>query len=661
MERENSSRLLYLLFGVGILLVIVSVILLIISRYTQTNAVSENIVDTGEDGLVSVYLPEKNAIVVGYTANKIRLYDTDGHITWTVETGGSVRSVCVDQTSEEIYAVCEDGTLLKLDYNGNKIGEVTLRGKGMDIAYSKQAKTLAAVYGIGVSNQRYYIGLFDRNLDKLMEYQTNMDTYAVAINQDGSSAYYGTRDSRVGKVDASGNLVWEVYTNYVVRDLAFSNVSGCLLAADENGFVYSFSDVNGEKEWEYQISNVSLAYIAADDINDVILAGDRNGKLHSLSFKGQYLGSALLGNGTVSAVTISDTDNKYIGVSGSAVVSIDSFKNKKIGSVDTGLAGVIILPAAIAAIIVIALIYQYKNNTKAHNVMHLMNKGRIAYIMLIPTFSLLVVFIYIPIISGLAGAFTNWSPARPLKFIGIDNFKKMITDVYVWVGINNMLKITFTSLAKTMIFPFLAACLITHLRSGNLKYVYRTGFILTTIVPGVASAMLWKMIFDPNIGLINNVLQVVGLGQFQRAWLGEENTAIWAIIFMGFPWIGVFPFLVFYGGLISISNEIYDSARVDGVNVFSRLFRIEIPLLTPQIRMLLLLSVIGSLQDYGGIYLLTRGGPGRSTYVPALEVFYNVSTFGEYGYASAIGLMLFVFIMLLTQLILRIPTVQDEK
>jgi ABC-type sugar transport system permease subunit len=77
--------------------------------------------------------------------------------------------------------------------------------------------------------------------------------------------------------------------------------------------------------------------------------------------------------------------------------------------------------------------------------------------------------------------------------------------------------------------------------------------------------------------------------------------------------------------------------------------------------MLLLLSVIGSLQDYGGIYLLTRGGPGRSTYVPALEVYFNVSSFGEYGYASAIGLMLFVFIMLLTLLILRIPTVQDEK
>jgi ABC-type sugar transport system permease subunit len=360
-------------------------------------------------------------------------------------------------------------------------------------------------------------------------------------------------------------------------------------------------------------------------------------------------------------MTITDSEDKYVGVSGSSIVSIDSFSNKKINSADTGLAGTIILPVAIAAIIAIILIYQYKNNVKAHNVMHLMNKGRVAYFMLIPTFSLLAVFIYIPIAGGLGGAFTNWSPARPLQFTGIDNFKKMATDVYVWVGLNNMLKITFTSLAKTMIFPLLTACLIVHLKSGTLKYAYRTGFILTTIIPGVAAVMLWQMMFDPNIGLINNILQVAGLGQFQRAWLGEERTAIWAIIFMGFPWIGVFPFLVFYGGLISISNEIYDSAKVDGVNIISRFFRIELPLLTPQIRMLLLLSVIGSLQDYGGIYLLTSGGPGRSTYVPALEVFFNVSTFGEYGYASAIGLMLFVFIMLLTQLILRIPTVQDEK
>jgi ABC-type sugar transport system permease subunit len=659
MKIKNS--LLGLLFGASIALVLVSVVFLLSSRHTRTNAVSETIADAGEEGLVSVYLRDRNAILIGYTANKIRLYGADGSIAWTVETAGSVRSVCADQNLEELYAACEDGTLFKLDYNGNIIKEVTLRGKGMDIAYSGAARRLAAVYGVGVSNQRYYVGLFDTNLEKLMEYQTNMDTYAAAIEEDGSAAYYGTRDSRVGKVDASGNLVWEMYTNYVVRDLAFSNAHNCLLAADENGVVYAFSGINGEKEWEYQIPGVSLAYVASDDVNGVVLAGDRNGKLHSLNFEGRYLGSVLLGNGAVSAMTVSGGEDKYIGVSGSSIVSIDSFRNKKISSADTGLAGTILLPVAIAAMIAVFLLYQYNNNAKARNVMHLMNKGRGAYFMLIPTFSLLVVFVYIPIVSGLGGAFTNWSPARPLRFIGIDNFKKMVTDVYVWVGINNMLKITFTSLAKTMIFPLLAACLIAHLKSGTLKYVYRTGFILTTIVPGVAAVMLWQMMFDPNIGLINNLLQVVGLGQFQRAWLGDESTAIWAIIFMGFPWIGVFPFLVFYGGLISISNEIYDSAKVDGVNILSRFFRIELPLLTPQIRMLLLLSVIGSLQDYGGIYLLTRGGPGRSTYVPALEVFFNVSSFGEYGYASAIGLMLFVFIMLLTQLILRIPTVQDEK
>jgi ABC-type sugar transport system permease subunit len=112
----------------------------------------------------------------------------------------------------------------------------------------------------------------------------------------------------------------------------------------------------------------------------------------------------------------------------------------------------------------------------------------------------------------------------------------------------------------------------------------------------------------------------------------------------GFPWIGAFAFLVYFGGLINISKELYDAAKIDGASAWTRFWRMELPLLKPQLRILLFFSYLGSIQSYASIYVYTRGGPGFATYVPGLQMYLTISDEGNYGYASALGVVLFIIV-----------------
>jgi ABC-type sugar transport system permease subunit len=212
-----------------------------------------------------------------------------------------------------------------------------------------------------------------------------------------------------------------------------------------------------------------------------------------------------------------------------------------------------------------------------------------------------------------------------------------------------MMIILITSIFKSIATPLLVAELIFWLRKETHRYVFRTLFVLPAVVPGLVGTLLWRQVYDPIGGLLNQVLRGVGLEHLQRAWLGNEQTALWAIIGAGFPWIGAFPFLVYLGGLLNINAELYDAAKIDGSGWWARFWRIDMPLLAPQHGLILFFTFLGSIQGFGNILIYTRGGPGYATYVPGLQMFLKIAE-GDFGYASAIGMILFAMVMLGTAL-----------
>ena len=156
-----------------------------------------------------------------------------------------------------------------------------------------------------------------------------------------------------------------------------------------------------------------------------------------------------------------------------------------------------------------------------------------------------------------------------------------------------MLLILVTSLIKVFTVPMMIAELIFWLRWSRAKYIMRVAFIIPSIVPGVVGILLWKQIYDPQIGLINEVLKAIGLGYVARGWLSDAATAIWAIIFTGFPWVDIFAFLIFFGGLLNINHEIFDAAAIDGASAWKRFLNIDLQMIRPQLRLIMFFAFLG--------------------------------------------------------------------
>jgi raffinose/stachyose/melibiose transport system permease protein len=216
-----------------------------------------------------------------------------------------------------------------------------------------------------------------------------------------------------------------------------------------------------------------------------------------------------------------------------------------------------------------------------------------------------------------------------------------------------MVILTVAAVLIALTLPLLAAALIFHLRNLRFAYFYRVLLVVPLVVPGLVVLMIWKFMYSPNIGLINQFLDLVGLQTWARPWLGDFNLALYAVIFIGFPWVAGISTLIYLAGFQAIPAELLDSAAVDGASTFQRFRSVEIPLVMSQIKLIVILTVIGAIQNYTTILVMTNGGPGTTTMVPGLYLYRNAMTYNKMGYACALGTMLFALTLVLTYLNIR--------
>lgn len=282
-------------------------------------------------------------------------------------------------------------------------------------------------------------------------------------------------------------------------------------------------------------------------------------------------------------------------------------------------------------------------------------KSRLAYIFIFPLLLGLVVFSYFPAFSGIYHSFFDWDSIGTAAFIGFDNFIELVNDEVFLDSIVVMLKLFIPKLAIGIIVPLIVAELIFGLSSTKMKYFYRVMVLLPMVAPGVVNALIWKEIYDPNGGLLIEVCRLLGIVEQSAVidWLGDPNVILFSIIFMGFPWVGGTSVLIYLSGLMDISTEVIESAKLDGAGRLRRFFSIDLPMIMGQVRYFLITGIIGALQDYSVQMVLTKGGPGFSTMVPGYYLFTQAFNAGRMGYASAIGMILFVVILGLTLLSMK--------
>lgn len=273
-----------------------------------------------------------------------------------------------------------------------------------------------------------------------------------------------------------------------------------------------------------------------------------------------------------------------------------------------------------------------------------------SYLLLLPTFILILIFNYYPAASALYHSFFDWNGANINKFSGINNFIVMAHDTILWQSFGNLLQLTLISVVISLIFPLGAAALIFHLRDLRLAYFYRVLFVVPLVVPSLVVLLIWRFIYSPNLGLLNQILKIVHLESWVRPWLGDFTLALYAIMFIGFPWVAGIGTLIYLAGFQGIPAELLDSAAIDGASTRQRFFFIEIPLVMSQIKLVLILTIIGSIQSFTTILVMTNGGPGTKTMVPGLFLYRNAMQYNKMGYACAIGTVLFLITLVLTYL-----------
>ncbi|MET3898510.1 raffinose/stachyose/melibiose transport system permease protein [Devosia sp. UYZn731] len=284
------------------------------------------------------------------------------------------------------------------------------------------------------------------------------------------------------------------------------------------------------------------------------------------------------------------------------------------------------------------------------------------YFYLLPGAIGFVVIVLIPQIANFLLSFTAWKGVGLPRFVGLQNYLKLLTDDQFWGSmVHTLLFIISMTIIPVIVGLVLAALLFDYVRDEfgeTVSSIFRAGFYLPQILPVTAAGVLWGWILSP-IGVANTILQAVGLGGLTQNWIGDATFAL-AAVSLVIVWIQVgYCLVVFMAGLSRIDPALYEAAELDGAGWWQRLVTITIPLLAPEIFVVVLTTLIAALKVFAPIFVITAGGPDNATLVPSYLTYFHFFTTQRVGYAASIAVVQTVLTVTLAVIFLRFQARQE--
>lgn len=285
-------------------------------------------------------------------------------------------------------------------------------------------------------------------------------------------------------------------------------------------------------------------------------------------------------------------------------------------------------------------------STKVKSLKKLKNTDTIfGYIFIAPVVLGFLLFILGPMIAAFIMSFSNWSLLSEFKYIGFDNYKKILfEDETFWQVLWNTLYFSVGLVPMNLILAFGLALLLKQKLAGI--GFFRTAIFTPVVTSIVVWAIIWKFIFGTEGGLINILLQYIGIKG--PAWLYDTNLTMPVVIIVSVLKNLGNNMVLFLAALYNVPEMYYEAAYLDGASSWRKMKNITLPMISPTIFMVLIITMIGSLKVFGQIYVLTAGGPGNATKVLVYYIYDQAFKLYEFGYASAIAFILFVIILVLT-------------
>jgi len=273
------------------------------------------------------------------------------------------------------------------------------------------------------------------------------------------------------------------------------------------------------------------------------------------------------------------------------------------------------------------------------------NKGHSSNIMYLPALLLFIIFVFIPLFSGLRIAFTNWNGfSSQYNYVGWSNFKQLFQDRNMLITLRNTMIYGFGSTLFQQLFGLGYALLFNQVFRG--RNIARTIIYLPVLIAPVIMGYMYYFFFQYNYGALNDILLLLGVDKLD--WLAVGNRAVWLIVMVNTLQFCGISMVIYLAGLQGISGTYYEAAGIDGANKLQQFKNITIPMLFPAIITSLTLNLIGGLKLFDVIKALTNGGPGYASHSISTLIDYSYFKNQTAGYASAMGIILFLMIIVVS-------------
>lgn len=270
------------------------------------------------------------------------------------------------------------------------------------------------------------------------------------------------------------------------------------------------------------------------------------------------------------------------------------------------------------------------------------------YVCVAPWILGFILFTAGPLIASMLISFTRWDFISPSTFIGLENYRAALDDELFFKSLKVTTVYTFLSVPLGLVGGLLVAWLMNQKLTGIT--LFRTLYYLPSVIAGVAVALLWQWIFNPNYGLINAMLALVGIQG--PKWIYAEAWVVPAFVLMSLWSVGA-PMIIYLAALQNVPTELYEAASLDGAGALRRFWSITLPMISPVIFLNLIIGIINSFQIFTSVYIMTEGGPNNGSLFFVLYIYRHAFQYFNVGYASALAWILFIIIMALTLIVFK--------
>lgn len=268
-----------------------------------------------------------------------------------------------------------------------------------------------------------------------------------------------------------------------------------------------------------------------------------------------------------------------------------------------------------------------------------------AYLFLTPFLIIFTIFVVRAVISAVQMSFLDYQILRPARpFVGLDNYAELLNDMVWWTALRNTIQFTIMTVIGTTLLSLSAAVAVTQPIRG--QSFFRVLLYMPTLFSVGAVGLIWVWLLSTQYGVINYGLSLLGLPTVN--WLGDPNMVLPSLSLTTIWWGFGFPMLIFVAGLQGIPEQLYEAARIDGASGWQIFYRITLPLLRPTILFVTVTGVISHFQVYGQPFIMTTGGPGRSSYTVIFYLYQVAWTAFRMGYGSAVAVALAIIMATLT-------------